>query len=278
MTEEHDDSTPRMPLRAIGTFRGDADFRYTLPSQPGQAGSRPGVIELYPGHNYEQALADLDGFSHVWVIFWFHEATTWRPKVQPPLRQGRRGVFGTRAPHRPNPIGLSCLPLLSVSGRQVRVGAADLLDGTPILDLKPYLPYSDAHPDATSGWVDDEVSAYEIVWSELAWRQCTWLATRDVPVAEWVVSPLSLRPFSRPGHRVEELPATSRTTVPAVFAVRTWRVAFTRNDANQTVTIDRITSGHPPTLLAGDETQWGDEELHREFLRVFGPESSGDNA
>lgn len=105
-----------------------------------------------------ESLQDLEGFDRVWLIYHLHRSEGWRARVKPPRGPRRaRGLFATRSPHRPNPIGLSCVRLVSVDGpgRRVVVADVDLLDGTPILDLKPYVPYADAFPDARAGWVDE---------------------------------------------------------------------------------------------------------------------------
>jgi tRNA-Thr(GGU) m(6)t(6)A37 methyltransferase TsaA len=102
----------------------------------------------------EEALRDLAGFERIWVIFAFHRSEGWKPLVKPPRGRFKRGVLATRSPHRPNAIGLSALELLSIEGRVLRVRGVDLLDGTPILDIKPYVPYADAFPDSRAGWID----------------------------------------------------------------------------------------------------------------------------
>ena len=111
-----------------------------------------GVVEMLPA--YRQALSDLEQFSRIWLLWWFDRNSTWRPKVLPPGgRVGRKGLFATRSPHRPNPLGLTAVPLLEVRGLELQVGAHDLVDGTPILDVKPYIPSCDAFPEESSGWL-----------------------------------------------------------------------------------------------------------------------------
>src|SRR5439155_25469237 len=122
--------------------------RVSAPRQPRAAEGASGSIELFAGHGYEDALADLDRWQYIWVIFWFHGNEGWKAKVQPPRSTKKRGLFATRTPHRPNPIGLSVLRLERVEGRVVHVRDVDVLDGTPVLDLKPYVPWTDAIPDA----------------------------------------------------------------------------------------------------------------------------------
>ena len=102
----------------------------------------------------EEILRDLEGFERVWLIFAFHKSEGWAPLVKPPRGSKQRGVLATRSPHRPNAIGLSAVELVAVEGRTLRLRGVDLLDGTPVLDLKPYVPYADAFPDAKAGWID----------------------------------------------------------------------------------------------------------------------------
>jgi tRNA-Thr(GGU) m(6)t(6)A37 methyltransferase TsaA len=117
-------------------------------------GALEGSIELFADIP-AVALGGLETFGHIWVIRWLHLNTSWNPTVIPPRGpKVRRGVLATRAPHRPNPIGLSALKLVRVDGRFLHVLGLDLLDGTPVLDVKPYVPYADAFPDTPSGWLD----------------------------------------------------------------------------------------------------------------------------
>lgn len=144
---------PALPLelRPIGFVRSPHRVHHDAGRQPGTGKGQPGEIHIAQG--LQNCLADLDGFSHVWVLFWFHHARGFNAKVKPPRDTAKRGLFATRAPQRPNPIGLSCVELLSIERRIVHIGDHDLLDGTPVLDLKPYLPYCDARPDARIGYV-----------------------------------------------------------------------------------------------------------------------------
>lgn len=101
-----------------------------------------------------EAFADLAGFERIWLLFVFDRSEGWKPQVRPPRGGGKRGVLATRSPHRPNPIGLSAVELVAVEARALVVRGIDLLDGTPILDIKPYVPYADAFPAARAGWID----------------------------------------------------------------------------------------------------------------------------
>lgn len=103
----------------------------------------------------EQVLQDLQGFERIWLIFAFHASDGWKNTVKPPRGGPKRGVLATRSPHRPNAIGLSAVELLKIEGRTLQLRGVDLLDGTPVLDIKPYVPYADAFPGAQAGWIDE---------------------------------------------------------------------------------------------------------------------------
>lgn len=149
-----------LTLRPMAVARSPYRQRHGTPRQaavldPAETEPKDGIIELLP-HIPTPALKDLDGFDYIWVIALLHLNESWKPVLAPPRDPDRsgRGVLATRAPHRPNFLGLSALKLLRVDGRNVHVRGLDLLDGTPILDIKPYVPYCDAFPDASAGWVD----------------------------------------------------------------------------------------------------------------------------
>ena len=103
----------------------------------------------------EKVLRDLDGFDRLWLIYDFHLSDGWTSCVKPPRGGPKRGVLATRSPHRPNSIGLSAVELLEIEGRTLHLRGVDLLDGTPVLDIKPYVPYADAFPKARAGWIDE---------------------------------------------------------------------------------------------------------------------------
>lgn len=138
-------------VRPVAVMRSPFRVHVGTPRQPGVGTDRPGAIVVRQG--LQNLLRDLDGFSHVWAVFWCNYSYGWNDMVTPPRDTRKRGLFATRAPHRPNPIGISVLPLLRVERRVLHVGAHDILDGTPILDIKPYLAYADSVPDAREGWV-----------------------------------------------------------------------------------------------------------------------------
>lgn len=144
-------------VEPIGWVRSPYRERFGTPQQAAAVGSdAEAILEMDPERVPPEALSDLVGIEKVWVLTYLHLVDGWRPRVMPPRgpRQ-KRGVFATRSPHRPNPIGLSAVTLVRVEGCRLHVRGVDILDGTPILDVKPYVPYADAFPAVKAGWIDE---------------------------------------------------------------------------------------------------------------------------
>lgn len=148
-------------MKTIATIQTDFPTKFGLPRQSGLVESLEGRIVFEPEYRVSAAFKGLDGYSHIWLIWKFSESVRegWSPTVRPPRLGGNvtMGVFATRSPFRPNPIGLSCVRLLKIDyavadGPALVVAGADLMNGTPILDVKPYLPNTDIRPDATEGF------------------------------------------------------------------------------------------------------------------------------
>lgn len=157
-------------MKIIAKIYTEFDEKFGIPRQSGIVDETVGRIVFEPEYRNDDALRGIEGYSHLWVIWMFSKATreVWQPTVRPPRLGGNRrmGVFATRSPYRPNPIGLSSVRLLGVEhteneGTVLIVSGADILSGTPIFDLKPYLKYTDSHPDAKDGFAD-EVKDYKI--------------------------------------------------------------------------------------------------------------------
>ena len=153
-------------MNVIAHIRCDYKEKFGIPRQSGRVPQARGMIVFEPEYRNADALRGLDGFSHLWLIWDFSGAHRmgWSPTVRPPRLGGnaRMGVFATRSPFRPNPIGLSCVTLEEIrlhtdDGPVLIVGGADLMDGTPIYDIKPYLPQADSHPDARGGFSTESV-------------------------------------------------------------------------------------------------------------------------
>ena len=153
-----------IPMHIIARMSSDFATKFGIPRQSGLVEELRSTIIFEPEYRSADALRGIEEFSHLWIIWQFSEAVRedWSPTVRPPRLGGntRMGVFATRSPFRPNAIGLSCVRLLGVEytkdhGAMLHVAGADLMDGTPILDIKPYIPYADAHPDAAGGFTEN---------------------------------------------------------------------------------------------------------------------------
>jgi tRNA (adenine37-N6)-methyltransferase len=208
------------------------------------------------------------------VVFWFHQNSSWRPKVLPPRSTtGRKGVFATRAPYRPNPIGLSALRLMRIDGLVLHVQGVDMLDGTPVLDIKPYVPYTDAHPAARSGWLEDServrnaagtpadpVRCHQVVFSAAAAEQARWIESHTgLPAQARIIAVLSMGPEPHPYRRIRREGSGYR------LALKEWRVHF--RIEGEMVLVDTIRSGYRAAQLDRN----GDEAIaaHRLFQETF---------
>ena len=156
-----------MTLKVIAHIHTAFPTKFGIPRQSGLVEELRGEIVFTPEYRNPDALRGLEDFSHIWLVWQFSGAVrdSWSPTVRPPRLGGnvRMGVFATRSPFRPNPIGLSCVRLEDITfsdarGPVLHVAGADLMDGTPIYDIKPYIPYADCHPEATEGFTAPAVS------------------------------------------------------------------------------------------------------------------------
>lgn len=153
-------------LKTLAYVHSPYRQKFAIPRQPGLVKNAVGTIEFLPEFNHQDFVRGLDEFSHLWIHFIFHETADkgWSPLVRPPRLGGnmRKGVFATRSTFRPNPIGLSVVELIDIEYRpllRLHVRGLDLLDQTPVIDIKPYLPYADAHPSAQGGFADHRPTA-----------------------------------------------------------------------------------------------------------------------
>jgi tRNA (adenine37-N6)-methyltransferase len=193
--------------------------KFGTPRQPGLAPDSKAFLRLNPEWQPEDSLQGLDGFSHVWVLFWFHknnQNSRFHAKVYPPRMEGEKvGVFSTRSPHRPNPIGLSLVKIESIEKAGIWVSGIDLIEGTPILDIKPYLPYAEAKSDAKAGWTAEKVNPKSIeVHFSCSEKLVKWKSKRP-EIEALIVQTLSLdpRPNVYKGYEGEESPYRSKHAV-----------------------------------------------------------------
>lgn len=180
---------------AIGTVRSPYREKFAVPRQPGLVTAARAELHLHGNCNREEILRGIEGFSHLWLLFVFHQVLDqgWKPTVRPPRLGGNRrlGVFATRSPFRPNPIGLSAVKLEGVDNRDgqwlLQLSGIDLVDGTPVLDIKPYVPYADAIADAREGFAgqpDNQHSA--VAFSPDSLRQLASLQA-DYPTLQALI-------------------------------------------------------------------------------------------
>jgi tRNA-Thr(GGU) m(6)t(6)A37 methyltransferase TsaA len=266
----------------IATFRSSAIHPYEAPRQASldDSGSL-GTIELPSA--MRETLKDLGGFERIWLIYDFHHNKSWKPLVLPPRGpHEKRGVFATRSPYRPNSIGLSSVELMKIEGTTLTVRATDLLDGSPILDIKPYVPYADSFPDAREGWLEGlEEQRYSVTFSPRAESQLKWLEAEGThQIRAFAKHQLEFDPTDAERKRVTEHGSGYR------LAYRTWRIDFeidaqrdkssgdshiTAARAPKTLTVVNIASGYSEEDLAAVEDKYGDKALHRAFNADHSP-------
>lgn len=257
-------------LEPIGTVRSALRSKAEAARQPRAAEGIAGRIELFPGRHLEHALEDLAGWEYLWVIFWFHLNEGWRPKVLPPRsRSGRKGVFATRSPHRPNPLGLSVVRLERIEGLTLHLCNLDMLEGTPVLDIKPYVAYTDAIPQARAGWLEgagDPLPAWMVAFSTLAAEQSAWITTRTgLELRQRITATLALGPEPHPYRRIR------RTHEGLQLAVKEWRVRCAVHGSE--IHVLDIASGYRATQLAAGGHDAEPFTAHREFLATFAASS-----
>lgn len=252
----------------IGYVRSPYRERADAPRQATVGADTEGQIDLIEGRGYEHALEGLEGWERLWVVFVFHrnvvDGRGWRPKVLPPRSERKQGVFATRSPHRPNPIGLSCVGLERIDGHHVHVRGLDLLDGTPVLDIKPYVAYADSHPNARAGWLapQDPVQPWDIEFTPLAREQLRWLEEQGLELTASIASVLALGPAPHPYRRIRVYDKRS------TLALKDWRVDFTVSDRR--ICVVGLRSGYRAQQLVAEPGL----ALHRSFSARWSSESA----
>lgn len=262
------DANSLIVYKPIGIFRCDKNSPAETASQGHlDQSDEKGLIELFEGQNFEQAVRGLGTMTHLWVLFHFHQKDGWKPLVQVPRgSQDKQGVFGTRSPHRPNSIGLSLVRIEEVDQRKIWVREFDILNETPILDLKPFHPEADRPSgDFRAGWMESlNEEEFLIQTTDLFDRQAMFLYAHGVKqLPSFCKQQLRFDPFNTKKKRVK---ATSPTT--AVLAYRTWRVHFS-HEGNE-IRLEFIQSGYTDSDFAESEDRWQDRDAHLEYIKVFG--------
>jgi tRNA-Thr(GGU) m(6)t(6)A37 methyltransferase TsaA len=222
----------------IGTLRTCFTEKFGAPRQPLLVPEARGILKLNPDPEFALAFDQLATFSHIWILFVFHQHLhkPWHPRIRPPRMDGPRkvGVFASRSPHRPNPIGMSVVKLEKINleaegGIEIHFSGVDILDGTPVLDIKPYLPYADSVPEATSGWAAEEITKYPVHFSAGSLSAIERVDTELFPNFRGLVEQmLSLDP--RPTSQRKSMPILDPKSEGMIFGFRVsnfdvkWRI------------------------------------------------------
>lgn len=214
----------------IGTIHSPYKEKFAVPRQPGLITDGGGELHLLPPYNQRDAVRGLEGFSHIWLLFIFHQTMKggWRPMVRPPRLGGnaRMGVFATRSTFRPNPVGMSLVELKGIRCQEesvvLELGSLDLVNGTPIIDIKPYLPFAEALPQARAGYAqyapDADITVY---FSPDIQRQLEQLEIRYPHLSRFIQQVLAQDP--RPAYRKGEETGKTYAVSLLDFNIR-WRV------------------------------------------------------
>ncbi|MCP2003184.1 UNVERIFIED_ORG: tRNA-Thr(GGU) m(6)t(6)A37 methyltransferase TsaA [Buttiauxella agrestis ATCC 33320] len=214
----------------IGVIRSPYKEKFAVPRQPGLVADGGGELHFLPPYNVADAVRGLEGFSHLWLLFVFHQtmAGGWRPTVRPPRLGGnaRMGVFATRSTFRPNPIGMSLVELKGIRCQKdqviLQLGSLDLVDGTPVVDIKPYLPFAEAVPEAIAGYAQNAPAAdMPVYFTPEVQQQLLLLEKRFPHIERFIRQVLAQDP--RPAYRKAEEPGKSYAVLLLDFNVR-WRV------------------------------------------------------
>ena len=260
----------------IGYLKCSEKYRAEQPRQ-GVFTENTGVIKLNKSCNFEQALKDLKGVDRIWVIFIFHHNKKWKPLVQPPMnKSGKKvGVFATRSPHRPNNIGISCVKLLNVDTKKLSITIAnfDLLNETPILDIKPYIPIADSFPTSKVKWLEEANNdkKYKTSFSNNFIHKATFIfKISKLDIKNYCEVQLSSDPLNNKRKRISQV---SNKDNYYYLGCRTWKILFHIDTNNQIIYVEDIFSNYKSAELTAaaiqKEDKYGEKKFHVEFQKKF---------
>lgn len=207
----------------IGYIASPFKDKFGVPRQPSLVRAAKGMVVLNKNPDLVTAIKELETFSHLWIVFVFHEhgGKSWKPSIRPPRLGGREkvGVLASRSPHRPNPIGMSVAKIEKITTENnqaiIEVSGLDLIDGTPVLDIKPYIPYADSIPQASSGWANAEIAKHDVQFSIEAKK---FLAEqKDQDLLELIQQVLEIDP--RPAYAQREKPVGSAQSLGLKYGI-----------------------------------------------------------
>lgn len=253
-----------LTLKPIGFFHGSHKNKSSLPRQ-GHLSQQLGYINFEKGFDAKLALQGLEKMSHVWVIFHFHQAlSAAKPLVRPPRNPDIQvGVWATRSPYRANSLGLTLAKVKKVEGSKLYLSEIDLLDQTPIFDIKPYVTDSDRAKNPKLGWIDD-IEIWKFSLNKKASAQAQWLQENGLAeLLDTLESQFGTPPLQLKRKRVKAL-----DNEKYILAYRTWRFVFKVNKEKKRSQILEIKSGYSVGELADlKNDKYSDKELHLKFLR-----------
>ncbi len=248
-------------LKPIGFFNGSITHKSALPRQ-GVLSQQEGFIEFERGFDSKLGLQGLNEMSHVWIIFSFHKATSpAKPLVRPPRKpEIQVGVWATRSPYRPNSLGLTLAKIEKVEGKKLYLSQIDLIDQTPILDLKPYVTESDRPQKPKLGWID-RIETWKYKLSAQASRQISWLKENGLTEIDDVLE----SQFGTPPLQLKRKRVKQKETY-FELSYRTWRFLFKINLKTKVSQILEVKSGYNQSELKDKFDPYSDKDLHRNFV------------
>ncbi len=220
-------------FQSIGSLSTCFKEKFGIPRQSGLVAEASGILKLNDDPSLKSAVYELEGFSHIWVIFVFHQLVfheqntkNWKPSIRPPRLGGARkvGVLASRSPHRPNPIGLSVVKLEQIDfdapgGVELYLKGVDILDGSPVLDIKPYLYYADSISNSISGWADEPILRTPVEFSEVALLTLETINQENYPnLKKLITQMLELDP--RPASQKRKISVADPENEGAHFGIR----------------------------------------------------------
>jgi tRNA-Thr(GGU) m(6)t(6)A37 methyltransferase TsaA len=229
-------------FKPIGWVRCQAHKKYQA-SRQAALNEEPAYIELAERLNWPQLLEGLEGFERLWVIYYMNQVKSVKSKVLVPRLGKKVGVLATRSPHRPNPIGLSCVKLIEIKSRKIFIHSHDMLDQTPVLDIKPYLPYADAFTEAKYGWVQELDAPWIVHWPKKIIESIFWLKSQG----ELLLSTSALDQILQSGPYPNHYNRIKVEGDLGVIAMGNWRVHFKFRDRQ--IWILELASVHENNLL-----------------------------
>lgn len=254
-------------FKPIGYVECPQRYRYEAPRQ-GVFASNEGIIRLEPDLQLDTAVRDLAGFDRIWVIYCFHLNVNWRPLVRPPVGSANKriGVLSTRSPHRPNPIGMSCVELTEIDGLIIKIKNFDMLDRTPVLDIKPYIPQADSFPDSQTGWLKPEIEEYKLNFSDLFVKKSEWIKERcNLDMINFSRTQLAIDPLNEERKRLKQCGENEYT-----IGCRTWKLHFFIKPEEKELELFDISSSYSLDDLAeGAQDKYQDKDIHKTFLKTF---------